>query len=180
MTRSTHRLPSFLTIALVAVATLLVPTLSSADTIVCRSEAPIVKAATITEDYVPVKTRFQFDTPNLLPLLETTISVTGTGPSCVVAYFSAVVKPLDNYVVFQVSVDGVPMHGHGRFYTDPNTPVVVEMEETGLNQARMIAHQFFLGVNPGVHTVRVSVARGSGPGAFDPSVEGPVLSIHYN
>ena len=54
------------------------------------------------------------------------------------------------------------------------------MEETDLNQPRMIAHQFFLRVNPGVHTVRVSVARGSGPGPFDPSVEGPVLTIHYN
>jgi hypothetical protein len=183
MTRHTHRSTSALTFTLAAFAALLVPSAASAQTVVCRSLAPTVKAVTIAEDYFSVTRLFQSPPPhqpNLETLLETTISVTGTGPSCVVAYFSAVVKPSDNYLVFQVSVDGVPMHGHGRFYTDPNTPVVVEMEETGLNQARMIAHQFFLGVNPGVHTVRVSVARGSGPGAFDPSVEGPVLSIHYN
>ena len=164
----------------VTAGVLLVPGVSRAETIACRSATTAVKAVTLAEDYFAVKTRFQLDRPNLQPMLETSILVPGTTPSCVVAYFSAVVKPSDNYLVFQVSVDGVPMHGHSRFYTDPNTPVVVEMEETDLNQARMIAHQFFLRVNPGVHTVRVRVARGSGPGPFDPSVEGPVLTIHYN
>ena len=74
-----------------------------------------MKAVTIAEDYFSVTRLFQNQDPNaepLEPLLETTISVTGTGQSCVVAYFSAVVKPSDNYLVFQVSVDGVPMHGH--------------------------------------------------------------------
>jgi hypothetical protein len=179
MTRYTHRLPPAVTFALFALAALMVPSQAGAETIVCRSVASTVKAVTIAEDYFSVKTLFQFDTPNLQPLLETSISVGGTGPSCVVAYFSAVVKPSDNYLVFQVTLDGVPMHGHSVFYAQPFTPVVIETEETDLNQPRMIAHQFFLKVNPGVHTVRVSVARGSGLGPFDPTVEGPVLSIHY-
>jgi hypothetical protein len=161
---------------------------AGAEPIVCRSEASIVKAVTISEDYFAVKTRFQFDTPNLVPLVETTISVSGTGLSCVVANFSAVVKPLDNYVVFQVTLDGVPMNGHSKFYAQPDIPVVIETEETDLNQPRMVAHQFFLRVSPGVHTVTVNVAAGSGfdPAAYpriDPpviaTVEAPVLSIQY-
>ena len=28
-------------------------------------------------------------------------------------------KPIDNYVVFQVTLDGVPMHGHSVFYDQP-------------------------------------------------------------
>jgi hypothetical protein len=183
MSRHTRRLAPHVTLSLFAFAALLVPSTTHAETIVCRSLAPTVKAVTIAEDYFSVTRLFQTEDPNeapLEPLLETTISVAGTGPSCVVASFSAVVKPSDNYLVFQVTVDGVPMHGHGRFYTSPDIPVVVEMEETDLNQARMIAHQFFLRVNPGVHTVRVNVARGSGPGPFDPSVEGPVLTIQYD
>ena len=67
---------------------LVAPSLGRADTIACRSAAATVKAVTIAEDYFAVTTRFQFDVPNLQPLLETSILVTGSGQSCVVAYFS--------------------------------------------------------------------------------------------
>ena len=70
-------------------------------------------------------------------------------------------KPTDNYMVLQVTVDGVPMQGHTVTYPHPRTPVVTESEETDLNQPRMIARQFFLRVSPGVHTVTVNVAAGS-------------------
>jgi hypothetical protein len=169
-------------IVLVAImaGVLVVPSLARAETIVCRSAAATVKAVTIAEDYFPVTTRFQIDTPNLQPLLETNILVTGDGQSCVVAYFSAVVKPTDNYMVFQVTVDGVPMQGHTVTSPQPLTPVVIETEETDLNQPRMVAHQFFLRVGPGVHTVTVNVAGGSNIVApFYPTVEAPVLSLHY-
>ena len=180
MTRYTHRLPSAVTFAPFALAALLVPSLAGAETIVCRSTAPTVKAVTIAEDYFSVTRLFQFDTPNLEPLLTTDISVTGTGQSCVVAYFSAVVKPSDNYMVFQVTVDGVPMRGHTVTYPQPQTPVVIESEETDLNQPRMVAHHFFLRVGPGVHTLTVNVAGGSNIVApFYPTVEAPVLSLHY-
>ena len=130
--------------------------------------------------YFPVTTRFQLDTPNLQPLLETSISVTGTTASCVLATFSAVVRPTDNYMVFQVTLDGVPMLGHTVTYPHPFTPVVIETEETDLNQPRMVSHQFFLKVVPGVHTVAVNVAAGSNIVApYFPTVEAPVLSLHY-
>jgi hypothetical protein len=151
-----------------------------AESIVCRSQAGTVKAVTIAEDYFAVTTRFQFDSPNLQPLLETSILVTGTGQSCIVAYFSAVVRPTDNYMVFQVTVDNVPMNGHTVTFPQPQTPVVIETEETDQNLPRMVAHQFFLSVLPGAHTVRVNVAGGSNIVApFYPTVEAPVLSLHY-
>ena len=179
MTRHTIRFPLAMTSALLAVG-VVVPSPAGAETIACRSLAPTVKAVTIAEDYFPVTTLFQPPDENLQPLLETTISVTGAGLTCVIANFSAVVKPSDNYMVFQVTLDGVPMHGHTRMYVHPDIPVVIESEETDLNQPRMIAHQFFLRVPPGVHTVRVSVAQGSGPGPQNSTVEAPVLSLQYD
>src|SRR6185295_3645492 len=130
MTRYTHRLTSPLTFAAFALAALLVPSVARADTIACRSEAPIVKAVTIAEEYFQIKKLFQFESPFLEPLLETTISVGGTGLSCVLATFSTVVTPVDNYVVFQVTMDGVRMLGHTRTYVDPEVPVVIQTEET--------------------------------------------------
>jgi hypothetical protein len=164
----------------VVAGVLVVPSSARGDTIVCRSAVSTVKAVTIAEDYFAVTTRFQLDTPNLQPLLQTNIFVTGTGQSCVLATFSAVVRPTDNYMVFQVTVDGVPMRGHTVTVPLPLTPVVIETEETDLNLQRMISHQFFLNVSPGVHTVTVNVAAGSNFVApFYPTIEAPVLSIHY-
>jgi hypothetical protein len=159
-----------------------VSTNAAAGTIACNSEAKAVKAMTITEPWFPVKTRFQIDTPNLEPLLETSILVAGPGPSCVVAYFSAVVRPTDNYVVFQATLDGVPMHGHTVTSAQPKTPVVIESEETDKNLQRLVAHHFFAQVNPGMHRIRVSVAAGSNIDLITPiypAIEAPVLSIKY-
>jgi hypothetical protein len=94
------------------------------------------------------------------PLLSTTINVIG-GPtriSCLVAQLSVEVAPLDNHVMFQVLVDGVPMHGHGIFpYSVPTVqaPVVWDPEETEKNVNRMVAFSFFLPVTRGSHTVEV-------------------------
>lgn len=151
-----------------------------AENIVCRSAVDAVKAVTLSEGYFQVTTQFQIDSPNLQPMLETDISVTGPGYSCVVAYFSAVVRPTDNYVVFQATLDGVPMHGHTLSYVQPQTPVVIETEETDKNMQRMVAHHFFMRVAPGLHKIKVNVAAGSAIAApYYPVVEAPVLSIHY-
>jgi hypothetical protein len=164
----------------IAAGVLAVPGLAAAQPIACRSAAGTVKAVTISEDYFPVKTRFQMDVPNLEPLLTTSISVTGSGLSCVLATFSAIAKPTDNYMVFQVTLDGVPMLGHTVTFPNPLTPVVIETEETDLNQPRMVSHQFFQKVAPGVHTVTVNVAAGSNILApFYPTVEAPVLALQY-
>jgi len=49
---------------------------------------------------------------NSAPLLETQIK---TGTACVVVHFSAQADPLDNHIVFQASIDDVPMEGHAQF-----------------------------------------------------------------
>jgi hypothetical protein len=187
MKRYTHRLTSLFTVAPFALVALLVPSAARAE-VACRSEAPIVKAVTTDQDYLQIKKLFQFEAPFLEPLLETTISVGGTGLSCVLATFSTVLTPVDNYVVFQVTLDGMPMLGHTRLYIHPEIPVVVETEETDLNLPRLVSHQFFLRVSPGVHTVTVKAAWGSGfdPAAYPgleqpyyPTVTAPVLSLQY-
>jgi hypothetical protein len=81
-----------------------------AEQIECRSSAPLVKAVTSPDAHY-VTTLFQFDTPNLQPLLTTGIFVNGTSTSCVIAHFSAHARITDNYIVFQVRIDGVPMRG---------------------------------------------------------------------
>jgi hypothetical protein len=94
------------------------------------------------------------------PLLSTTIDVDGgrTGISCLIAHLSVEVAPLDNHVMFQVLVDGVPMHGHGIFpYSVPTVqaPVVWDPEETDKNVNRMVAFNFFVPVERGAHRVEV-------------------------
>ena len=60
--------------------------------------------------------------------------------------------------MFQVLVDGVPMHGHGIFpYSVPTVqaPVVWDPEETEKNVNRMVAFNFFMPVERGAHLVEV-------------------------
>lgn len=94
------------------------------------------------------------------PLLSTIIDVDPgrSRTSCLVAQLSVEVAPLDNHVMFQVLVDGVPMHGHGIFpYSVPTVqaPVVWDPEETDKNVNRMVGFNFFLPVERGSHLVEV-------------------------
>jgi hypothetical protein len=149
----------------------------------CRSSAGTVKAIRL-QDFQPITTRFQFDNPNLQKLMGTTVLVTGAGLSCIVAHFSAHARITDNYIVFQVRVDGVPMEGHLSGLPLYPTPVVVtqmeDYEEQLFDPTRMVAYNFFKQVRPGVHTVEVMVAAGSNivPNSI-PSVGSPVLTLQY-
>jgi hypothetical protein len=116
-------------------------------------------------------------------LMKTRIVVEGTDASCLVAHFSATAIPTDNYIVFQVRVDGVPMEGHIGSVAGIATPVVFTIEETDLNYPRGVAFNFYQRVAPGKHTVEVMVAAGSWiapPPANQPSVGSPVLVLNYN
>lgn len=93
-----------------------------------------------------------------VPLLSATIDVGGRQRTCVVARFSAEAIPLDNYIVFQVRIDGVPMKGHLPSFAGIATPVVFDVEETDKNLERMVSHDFFALVEPGVHRVEVLFA----------------------
>jgi hypothetical protein len=93
------------------------------------------------------------------PLLSTIIAVDGGRTrTCLIAHLSVEVAPLDNHVMFQVLVDGVPMQGHGIFpYSVPTVqaPVVWDPEETDKNVNRMVAFNFFMPVERGAHVVEV-------------------------
>jgi hypothetical protein len=155
-----------------------------AQQIECRSTASTVKAVTLP-DYHPVTTKFQFDTPNLQPLLTTTVFVTGVGASCIVAHFSAMTRITDNYVVFQVRVDGEPMAGHLSGVPGVPTPVIFtslddNVAEQLTDPTKIVAYNFFKRVRPGLHTIEVLVAAGSNiDPANPPQIGSPVLTLEY-
>jgi hypothetical protein len=149
----------------------------------CRGSAPNVKAVT-SPDYHYVTTRFQFDTPNLEPLLTTSIVVSGTTASCVIAHFSALARITDNYIVFQVRIDGKPMLGHLSAVGPYPTPAIFASIDDDAEQlkdpTRVVAYNFFARVKPGLHTVQVMVAAGSGIDPNNlPQVGSPVLTLEY-
>lgn len=164
-----------------ALSLLLVPSLGWTAEIECEGKVTTVKA--VTADVRTATTDFggsdgQFD-PD--PLLETQIE---TKNGCLLAQFSAQADPLDNHIVFQVSVDDVPMAGHAIFpylASAPATPVVWDPKESAtLSLSRMVAYNFVAPVTRGVHTVRV---RFAGCCSTTPSssnlVRAAVLTLQY-
>jgi hypothetical protein len=154
-----------------------------AQQIECRSSAPMVKAVA-SPDYHYVTTRFQFDTPNLQPLLTTAIYVNGISASCVIAHFSALARITDNYIVFQVRIDGVPMQGHlsaiGPYPTPGIFASINDEAEQLTDPTKVVAYNFFARVQPGSHIVEVMVAAGSGIDPNNlPQVGSPVLTLEH-
>jgi hypothetical protein len=128
--------------------------------------------------------RFQFDTPNLQPLLRTRIFVSGVSASCVIAHFSALARITDNYMVFQVRIARVPMRGHLSAIGPYPTPAIFVSTDTEAEQfsdpTKVVAYNFFARVRPGLHTVQVMVAAGSGVDPNNlPQVGSPVLTLKY-
>ena len=73
-----------------------------AQQIECSSAVRNVTAVTNPAGHV-ISTRYQFETPNLQPLLATTSS----RETEAIAHLSGQVRITDNYVAFQVRVDGI-------------------------------------------------------------------------
>jgi hypothetical protein len=161
---------------------------ASHDQVECESRAQRVKAVA-SPDYHFTTAVFNFPSDGTghfdpVPLLSTTIEVGRPGPSCLIAHFSAMGDPLDNHVVFQVRVDGVPMQGHLSGFGNIPTPVVADPEETDMNLPRMVSYNFFAEVQPGVHTVDVVFAgccsAAPPPGVTVAQAGSPVLTLEYN
>src|SRR5262245_6396403 len=167
-----------------ALALLLIPALTwplkgQADE--CTGQTNRVKALSLPgTHYISA----QFDEPSILdfePLMGTTVKVNGE-KTCLVAHFSTQARVTDNYIVFQVLVDGIPMEGHWSSAT--GIPVVTSNIEDYAEQLtdfpRIFAHNFFLAVEHGEHTVEVLMAAGSGIDSTNPpSVSSPVLTLEY-
>ena len=156
---------------------------AAAQQIECSSPVRNVSAVTNPSGHV-ITTRYQLDTPNLQPLLTTGID---TGEGCLVAHLSGQVRITDNYVVFQVRVDGVPMEGQVPLPTF-TTPVVFVSIDSGpanddeqlIDPTKVVSYNFFARVPRGIHTVEVLGAAGSNIVAPTfPTATHLVLTLEY-
>ena len=147
----------------------------------CESRSTHVKAVTSPDTHF-ITTIAQVPPHILQPLLATTITVGGGRPSCLIAHFSTVGRVIDNYIVFQVTVDGVPMQGHN-FGGGPLIPIPIVQETKFASDSavdKMLAYNFFAEVEPGDHRVEVRVGAGSNIVApFIPFVYSPTLTLEY-
>ena len=101
------------------------------------------------------------------PLFSTVVKT--SNKSCIIATLSALARPHDNWVMFQVLVDGVVMNGHigaDDFFTrqgyplsadlvNPDTQILADPEAGDQNLFRMLSYTVFLPVENGDHTVEV-------------------------
>ena len=151
----------------------------------CTGKADRVTAVTNPNGHL-ITTKFQFDTPNLQNLLITRINTTGP-TTCVVAHLSGLARITDNYVVFQVRIDGVPMNGH-TFLPGVDTPIVFRtidsnteyQDEQFIDPTKVVSYNFFAEVPAGIHAVQVRGAAGSNilPG-LEPTLQAFVLTLEY-
>lgn len=116
------------------------------------------------------------------PVLETQIQV--FAKTCIFVTFSAQADPQDNAIVFQASVNNVPMFGHAQFpylTPAPATPVVWDPEESNLNLSRMVSYTFFAQVGPGVHTIRIRFAGCCSlvPGGNSAFIRNAVMHVRF-
>jgi hypothetical protein len=158
-----------------------VPGQASHNQVECESRSTHVKAVTSPGTHF-ITTIAQVPPHILEPLLSTTVEVGGGRPSCLIAHFSTIARVIDNYIVFQVTVDGVPMQGHN-FGGAPLIPIpIVQETKFAADSAvdKMVAYNFFAEVQPGDHTVEVLVGAGSGIDPLVlPFVYSPTLTLEY-
>ena len=156
---------------------------ASAQQLECSSAVRNVAAVTKPAGHV-ITTKYQFDSPNLQPLLTTTIE---SGEGCLVARLSGQVRITDNYVAFQVRVDGVPLEGQLPLplYTTPVVFVSIDSgnandDEQFIDPSKVVSYNFFTTIPKGTHLVEVLGAAGSGidPGN-PPTVTHLVLTLEY-
>ena len=156
-----------------------------AQQIECSSPVRNVTAVTNPAGHV-ITTKYQIDNPNLQPLLTTRINA---GNGCLVAHLSGLARITDNYVVFQVRVDGVPLEGHLPGIGGVATPVVFVSIDSGnppyddeqfIDPTKVVAYNFFTQLDSGTHTVEVLGAAGSNiVSPFFPTVNSLVLTLEY-
>ena len=103
------------------------------------------------------------------------------------AHLSGQVRITDNYVAFQVRVDGVPMEGQLPLplFTTPVVFVAIDSgtandDEQFIDPTKAVAYNFFAQLDAGNHTVEVMAAAGSNIVSPDfPSVNSLVLALEY-
>jgi hypothetical protein len=143
----------------------------------CQGQAKSIAAVTRPAGHV-ITTPYS-DTSALQTLLSTTIHTEADG--CVTASLSGQVRITDNFVVFQVRVNGVPLQGQSPL-TGFTTPVVfvaidaasnVNEDEQLIDPTKAVAFNFFGRLPRGSHLVEV---LGAGGGAI--AAENPPTATH--
>jgi len=143
---------------------------AAAQQVECQGAVKNIAAVTRPAGHV-ITTPFQG--VNLQPLLATTIQVENDG--CVVASLSGQVRITDNFVVFQVRVDGVPLQGHAPM-PGTTTPVVfvaidastANDDEQIIDPTKAVAFNFFGRLRRGTHVVEVLGAAASAVATENP------------
>ncbi|MGH8558295.1 MAG: hypothetical protein ACRESZ_12705 [Methylococcales bacterium] len=135
--------------------------------------------------------------PKAVPQLESLLAVkiNTERRGCLVAHLSGMARITDNYVVFQVKVDGQPIEG-GQQLTglgNPDEPVVFVTLDEGnppLNDeqltdpTKVVSYNFFGKLERGYHLVEVFAGAGSGvcednPDCQDAYVSNLVLTLEH-
>ena len=132
-----------------------------------------------------VITRQFSNTSPLQTLLSTTIRTEADG--CVVASLSGQVRVTDNFVVFQVRVDGVPLQGQVPMigFTTPVAFVAIDAstandDEQVIDPTKAVAFNFFDRLSRGDHLVEVLAAGASAVAAENPpTATHLVLTLTY-
>jgi hypothetical protein len=153
-----------------------------AQQIQCSSSASKVTAATNPAGHVITK-KYQVD-PQMQTLLRTTIT---TEEGCLIAHLSGQVRITDNYVAFQVRVDGVPLQGQVPLplFSKPVVFVAIDSspandDEQYIDPTKAVAFNMFTRIPKGVHVVEVLGAAGSGIAADNPpTATHLVLTLEY-
>ncbi|MER3431672.1 MAG: hypothetical protein C4324_11655 [Blastocatellia bacterium] len=174
---------TFVALALCALLIGITAINATAQQIQCSGPAGEVTAMTNPAGHT-IATKFQLDSPNLQPLLQVTIR---TKRGCLVAHLGGLARITDNYVVFQVRVDGVPMKAHA-FIQGFSTPVLFCLldansefqDEQFIDPIKVVSYNFFNRVSDGEHTVEVLAPAGSSIIPENPpTVQALVLTLEY-
>ena len=136
---------------------------AAAQQVECSAPADKVTGVTNPNGHY-IHKKYQFDA-EMQTLLTTTIQSDG---GCLIAHLSGQVRITDNYVAFQVRVDGVPLQGQVPLplYTKPVVFVSIDSstandDEQYIDPTKAVAYNFFSRLPRGTHVVEVLGAAGS-------------------
>jgi hypothetical protein len=144
---------------------------ADAQQVECQGQARSIAAVTRPAGHV-ITTPYS-DSLALQPLLSTTIHTDAAG--CVIASLSGQVRITDNFVVFQVRINGVPLQGQSPLigFTTPVAFVAIDAstvndDEQFIDPTKAVAFNFFGRLPRGAHLVEVLGAAGSAIAAENP------------
>jgi hypothetical protein len=159
---NTNKRTHLVVFAFVALTTLFTTDVR-AQQVECSSPASKVTAVTNPAGHY-IQKKYQFDA-EMQTLLTTTITAED---GCLIAHLSGQVRITDNYVAFQVRVDGVPLEGQVPLplYTRPVVFVAIDSgtandDEQYIDPTKPVAFNMFTRLRRGVHVVEVLGAAGS-------------------